>query len=117
MKIDDSNVTIMVADLDRSIRFYESIGLKLKQKWEDHYAMVSAQGITIGLHPSDMPVRGSGSLSIGFMTGSLKEGVSLLEKNQIAYHLREGKSGKYAHFEDPDKTILYFVEPMWEESP
>jgi len=51
MAIKDSNVTIMVKDMDASISFYESIGLVIKQRWANHYAQLTAPGITIGLHP------------------------------------------------------------------
>jgi catechol 2,3-dioxygenase-like lactoylglutathione lyase family enzyme len=51
IKINETNVTIMVRNLDESIKFYESIGLKLKQRWGNHYAMFVVKGITLGLHP------------------------------------------------------------------
>ncbi|MEO6218939.1 MAG: VOC family protein [Ginsengibacter sp.] len=41
----------MVKDMDAAIRFYESIRLTLQNRWEKHYAMVVAPGITIGIHP------------------------------------------------------------------
>jgi len=75
--------------------------------------MVETTGVTLGLHPANEKPEGSGSLSIGFMIGSIKEAIELLGKNQIAYKLDDGKSGKYLHFEDPDGTALYFVEPAW----
>ena len=103
----------MVKSLDQSIKFYESIGLKLKERWEDHYAMVETSGITVGLHPSPEQPLGSGSLSIGFMIDSINDAIELLKSNQIAYKFDDGKSGKYIHFEDPDRTMLYFVEPKW----
>jgi catechol 2,3-dioxygenase-like lactoylglutathione lyase family enzyme len=113
IQINGSNATIMVKSIDISIRFYESIGLTLKERWDNHYAMVETNGITIGLHPSTENPIGSGSLSIGFMVGAINEAVEMLSKNQIAYKLDDGKSGKYLHFEDPDGTALYFVEPKW----
>jgi catechol 2,3-dioxygenase-like lactoylglutathione lyase family enzyme len=113
IKINETNVTIMVKNLDQSIKFYESIGLKLKERWEDHYAMVETSGITVGLHPSTERHLGSGSLSIGFMVDSIKEAMEMLEKKELAYKFDDGKSGKYVHFEDPDGTNLYFVEPKW----
>ena len=48
MQLSSSNVTLMVGDMDRSIAFYESIGLKLKQRWNNHYAMLEGPGITLG---------------------------------------------------------------------
>ena len=113
LKINESNVTIMVKNLDQSIKFYESIGLKLKERWEDHYAMVETLGITIGLHPTNDQTLGSGSVSIGFMIDSINDAIELLKSNKITNKFDDGKSGKYVHFEDPDGTSLYFVEPKW----
>ena len=111
--ITESNVTIMVRDMDRAIGFYEQIGLTLKQRWENHYAMITTTGITIGLHPTEGDSAGSGSISIGFMIDVIDEAKTLLESNNISYRFDDGKSGKYLHFKDPDNTVLYFVEPKW----
>lgn len=114
ISIKESNVTIMVTDMDKSIIFYESIGLTLKQRWDDHYAMITAPGITIGLHPSNDAHTNSGSLSIGFMVDDIDEAKALLEYNKIQYTPQDdGKSGIYIHFKDPFGTILYFVKPKW----
>ena len=48
MLIKDSNITIMVKDMDRSISFYQSLGMTLKNRWDNHYAQLTAPGITIG---------------------------------------------------------------------
>ena len=68
MTIKDSNITINVKDLDRSIAFYESIGLKIKNRWGKHYAQLSTPGLVIGLHPtnSNNLKENSGNVSIGF---------------------------------------------------
>jgi len=115
LAIKDSNITIMAKDMNKSIHFYESIGLKLKQRWGDHYAMISGPGVTLGIHPSDGKPEGSGSVSIGFMVDNFEDVKKLLEKSGIQYKTDDGKSGTYAHFKDPDGTILYFVKPKWEE--
>lgn len=114
MNITGSNITVMVSDMQKSIDFYESIGLTLKQRWDNHYAMLAAEGITIGLHPSDGGELGSGSLSIGFMVDEIGEVKQLLNKHRIAHNeVADGKSGIYVHLQDPDGTALYFVKPMW----
>ena len=114
MKINESNVTIMVRDMDKSISFYESIGFELKNRWENHYAMLNANGITIGLHPgNEKGDANSGSVSIGLMIDKAEEAKSLLEKNNIPHKFEDGKSGIYLHFKDPDGTIIYFTEPKW----
>jgi len=113
IKITESNVTIMVRDMDKSIHFYEQIGLTLKQRWDNHYAMITTEGVTIGLHPTEGTDIDSGSVSIGFMIDKISEAKALLEKHKINYQDDDGKSGHYLHFKDPDNTILYFVEPKW----
>jgi catechol 2,3-dioxygenase-like lactoylglutathione lyase family enzyme len=112
--ITGSNVTIMVKDMDKAISFYEQIGLTLKQRWGDHYAMVFTEGVTIGIHPTHSGETSSGSVSIGFMVDKIDEARALLDANHIAYkEENDGKSGLYLHFKDPDNTILYYVKPMW----
>ncbi len=113
IKITESNLTIMVTDMDRAIGFYEKIGLTIKQRWDNHYAMMTAEGITIGLHPSEGADNSSGSVSIGFMIDKISEAKDLLAANGITYKEDDGKSGHYLHFTDPDNTVLYFVEPKW----
>jgi catechol 2,3-dioxygenase-like lactoylglutathione lyase family enzyme len=114
MNITGSNVTIMVADMDRAINFYSQIGLLLKQRWDNHYAMMEAPGITIGLHPAEGNNNSSGSLSVGLFIDDLDAAKALLEKHGIAYKDEDGSSGHYLHFKDPDNTIVYFVLPKWQ---
>jgi len=115
MKLSGSNVTIMVKDMDKSISFYESIGLKLQQRWDNHYAMIEGPGITLGLHPGGDGDAGSGDLSIGFMVPGFAKAKALLKERgiDVTHEDAGGKSGKYIHFKDPDGTHLYFVEPGW----
>ena len=114
INIKGTNVTIMVKDMDNAINFYESIGLSLKQRWDNHYAMVVTEGITIGIHPAKDAEVNSGSVSIGFMIDKIEEAKILLNKNHIPHKQEDdGKSGMYLHFKDPDGTVLYFVQPKW----
>ncbi|HMC98754.1 MAG TPA: VOC family protein [Ferruginibacter sp.] len=114
ISINSTNVTIMVKSMDASIRFYESIGLRLKQRWGDHYAMVETAGLTIGIHPGGDENSGSGTVSVGFMIKDINEAKTLLEENNITGTTQDdGKSGIYLHFKDPDGTVLYFVQPKW----
>jgi catechol 2,3-dioxygenase-like lactoylglutathione lyase family enzyme len=113
-QITGSNVTIMVKDMDRSIQFYENIGLTLKQRWDNHYAMMGAEGITIGIHPASTDETSSGTVSVGFMIGNCGEAKAVLDSHSIAYQEEDDpNSGLYLHFKDPDGTIVYFVEPKW----
>jgi len=114
MKLTDSNVTIMTNDMNKSISFYESLGLTLKQRWGDNYAMISGPGITIGIHPNDGETLSSGSISIGLMIDDFDEAKKLLTKNGISFKAEDdGNSGNYLHFKDPNGTVLYFVLPKW----
>ena len=80
MVIKDSNVTIMVKDMDKSISFYQSIGFAIKNRWQNYYAQITAPGITIGLHPTDKNPAGSGNISIGFTTDNFEETKTLLSE-------------------------------------
>jgi catechol 2,3-dioxygenase-like lactoylglutathione lyase family enzyme len=113
-KIKDTNVTIMTTDMDKAISFYESIGLTIKNRWGNHYAMISAPGVTIGIHPSEGKNHSSGTVSVGFMIDDIADAKSMLTKNNISFkEENDGKSGLYLHFKDHDGTILYFVQPKW----
>lgn len=113
LRITESNVTIMVKDMDKAINFYQQIGLTLKQRWDNHYAMISAEGITIGIHPYEGDSNNSGTVSIGFMVDKIADARAVLDAAGISYRDEDGKSGHYLNFKDPDNTLLYFVEPKW----
>ena len=115
MQLKEANLTILVKDLDRSVEFYQTLGLTLKNRWGNHYAQLSAPGITIGLHPAEEinQLSGSGNTSIGFTAGSLEEAKPVLEKLEVTVQERNEAGGKFLHFQDPDGTSLYFIEPKW----
>lgn len=114
IKINDTNVTVMVTDMNKAVQFYESIGMVLKQRWDDHYAMVTAPGVTIGLHPHEGEETNSGTVSIGFMVDSVEEAKTMLDINNIAHdEMIDGKSGTYLYFKDPFGTVIYFVKAKW----
>ena len=115
MTIKAAKITIMVKDLDKSVSFYLSLGLDLKTRWGNHYAQLTAPGIVIGLHPtSDANLTGgSGNASIGFTADNFEEAKSLLQKLSIASTSRSEEGGQFLHFNDPDGTALYFIQPKW----
>ena len=113
MTIKEANITINVKDMDRSISFYQSIGLTLKNRWGNYYAQLTAPGIVVGLHPtSDNNLIGnSGNVSIGFTTDNFDEAKSHLEKLDFNVQTRSEEGGQFLHFTDPDGTALYFIKP------
>ena len=114
MKIKSANLTINVSDLDKSIAFYQSIGLTLKERWGEHYAQLTASGIVIGLHPSKQSEPGTDkNLSIGFTAENFGTVNDELIKVGIKTKYRNEKGGEFLHFEDPDGTSLYFINPKW----
>ncbi|MEO9321423.1 MAG: VOC family protein [Nitrososphaera sp.] len=113
--IKDSDVTVMVSDMKRAIRFYvEGLGFKLVANYGDHYAQIIAPGIKIGLHPTENGNRsqpGAQGISIGFMVDDLN--VALARVSEIGVSsVRIVNDGPVtlAHFADPDGNPLYFAE-------
>jgi catechol 2,3-dioxygenase-like lactoylglutathione lyase family enzyme len=115
MHITDSNLTIMVKDMDKSIAFYQSIGLVLKSRWENHYPQLTAPGIVIGLHPAneDYPATGHANVSIGFKADNFEEARTHLKSIPVKVLERNEEGGQFLHFSDPDGTELYFIKPKW----
>ena len=115
IKIKDSHLTINVENIEKSINFYECIGFTLKERWGNHYALIAAPGIKIGLHPTiDINILGnSGHLSIGFTTEDFEKTKSTLRELEIELKERTEEGGKFIFFNDPDGTSLYFIQPAW----
>ena len=113
MTIKDSNVTIMVKDMDKSVSFYQSLGFSVKNRWGNNYAQLTAPGVTIGLHPASETSTGSGNISIGFTTDNIEETKNQLSKLNIQTQARDEEGGNFIHFSDPDGTMLYFIKPKW----
>jgi len=115
MTIKDSNITINVQDLEKSISFYISIGFTLKERWSHYYAQVSAPGLVIGLHPiSESNAQlNSGNVSIGFTTEDFEKAKTELNQLGIETSERKEEGGEFIHFNDPDGTSLYFIKPKW----
>ena len=113
MIIKESNITINVRDLAKSVSFYESIGFTVKNRWGNHYAQLTAPGVTIGLHPTgDSNLSGhSGNVSIGLTTEDFANAKSFLQRLSIKVTERKEEGGRFLHFVDPDGTALYFIKP------
>jgi predicted enzyme related to lactoylglutathione lyase len=114
MKIKESNVTIMVKDMDVSIPFYQSLGVTLQDRWGNHYAQMTAPGIMLGIHPAgEKEFNGSGNISIGFSIDNIEEAKALLAKLSIETKSTQDGGGQLLTFTDPDGTALYFVKSNW----
>ena len=115
IKINAANITINIGDMEKSIAFYQSIGIELKNRWGDHYAQLEAPGITIGLHPSaDFINENSVSnISIGFTCEDFEETRKMLNDLSIDVKERNEDGGQFLEFRDPDGTNLYFINPKW----
>jgi catechol 2,3-dioxygenase-like lactoylglutathione lyase family enzyme len=112
------NATLLVADLDRSVRFYvETLGFKLRVRHGAHWAEVDAGGgLVLGLHPAGEhgPRPGAqGSISIGLEVNQpMDEVVQVLSNRGVVFHgpVREDGAVKLALFADPDGNALYLAE-------
>ena len=113
MNFTDSNVTVMVSDMDRAIKFYtETLSLKLGKRYGSEWAEIQGPGITIGLHPSKESHQ-KGNLSIGLNVDNRDKAVEELQKKGITFHLKHDEATRLAFFQDPVGTPLYLCEVKW----
>jgi catechol 2,3-dioxygenase-like lactoylglutathione lyase family enzyme len=114
--------TLHVSDEDSSVRFYtEVLGLKLAERYGNHWASVQAGSVKIGLHPASAqnPAGRNGSITIGFAAvGGLEEIVKRLEARGVSfpYGIQNDKGGKFALFSDPDGHSLFLYEITQQEN-
>jgi predicted enzyme related to lactoylglutathione lyase len=118
--ISGGNATIIVANMDNSIRFYtEVLGLKLTNRFGNDWATVSAgEGLTIGIHPASAkyPHPGTkGSIILGLdIDVPVETAVALLAKHGLAVKgsIVRSEPGNFVHLEDPDGNDIY----LWEKA-
>src|SRR5438552_2947153 len=102
------NVTVMVSDMDRSIRFYtEALGLKLLMRAGNDWAEIESPGLNIGLHVAGQhgPKPGQqGALSIGLQVEKLEAAMATLKDRGVTFspHIVEDGPIRLAFFGDPD---------------
>jgi predicted enzyme related to lactoylglutathione lyase len=113
------NVTVMVKDMDRSVKFYgETLGLIPGMRFGNHWAEMKASGLTLGLHPMDpkQPApAGGGNLSIGLGVKNLDEAMGKLREKGVSFDspIVDDEAVRIAHFKDPDGTPLYICQSKW----
>ncbi|HEY6422796.1 MAG TPA: VOC family protein [Pseudonocardiaceae bacterium] len=116
--ISGGNATIYVADMDRSVSFYnETLGLRLAFRAGDHWATIDAGGgLQLGLHPAGpaTPVPGTvGAVTVGLAVDEpIEKVVSALEERGVAVRGPVVDEGylKFVYFTDPDGNELYLAE-------
>jgi catechol 2,3-dioxygenase-like lactoylglutathione lyase family enzyme len=113
------NITVMVSNMDASVRFYtELLGMKLTNRYGDQWASVDAgRGLTIGLHPASpkYPTPGTkGGIMIGLEVDEpIQRAVENLKGKGVHFVrpiINDAGDGAFADFEDPDGNSLY----LWE---
>jgi predicted enzyme related to lactoylglutathione lyase len=118
--ISGGNATIIVANMDHSIRFYtEVLGLKLTNRFGNDWATVSAgEGLTIGIHPASpkYPHPGTkGSIILGLeIDVSVEKALSRLANHGIAVKgsIVRSEPGNFVHLETPTGTTSTFGEKV-----
>jgi catechol 2,3-dioxygenase-like lactoylglutathione lyase family enzyme len=108
------NVILMVADIDRAVRFYtETVGLALMFRSGAKWAEVQAPGLTIGLHLAPQPDGRSGpetSISIGLEVKEMDPAVKTLTDRGVLFDQISGPPRRLARFRDPDGHQLYLYQ-------
>ncbi|HEX3430997.1 MAG TPA: VOC family protein [Rhizomicrobium sp.] len=110
----ESQITLMVPDMDEAVRFYtEKLGLHLKARYGNEFAVVEAPGLTIGLHPQPpKPSAQSHPISIGLGVESLEAAMEELKARGIEFPaaIVEDPPVRIAHFAGPAGMPIYLVE-------
>lgn len=113
-QFNESMVTIIVADMERSIDFYtKRLGLPLKTRYGNEFAIVEAPGVLIALHPAPKNGRArEGSLSIGLGVDSVESSMNQLAQRGITFAggIVADPPMRFAFFKDPDDVELYLAE-------
>jgi catechol 2,3-dioxygenase-like lactoylglutathione lyase family enzyme len=117
LNIQNANVTVIVSDMDKAVKFYtEILGLRLISRSNisgNDYAVIQAPGLTIGLNPIQRGIQPGKceSLSIGFEVDDLDNAIKELKTKGIVFPSEIVIEGpvKLAFFTDLDKNPLYPV--------
>ena len=111
-KFNHAFVTIHVADMQRSIDFYTTkLGLEVKSRYGDEFAVIEAPGVAIGLHPATGSAP-AGAVSIGFGVDDVEEGLKQLQGRGITTdgNIISDPPMRFVFLKDPDGVQLYLAE-------
>lgn len=110
----DSQVTLMVPDMEEAVRFYTTtLGLRLKARYGNEFAVVEAPGLTIGLHPQPVAhAPQTHAMSVGLGVESLETAIAELSARGVSFigAIREDPPIRIAYFMGPGGTPLYLCE-------
>lgn len=121
--ITGGNITVLVSDLERSVRFYtETLELKLLKRYGNEWVTIDAgHGLIIGLHPGSVkypPPGAKGGMMIGLEIDEPMEGaVARLKARGVRFTgpiVKDARAGAFANFEDPDGAPLYLWQSAWD---
>ena len=112
------HITIIASDFKKSLNFYtKTLGFKLVQNFDDKYASIEAQGLSIGIHPKEenhlQPKPGNTEgIQIGFAVDNIKEATKELKSKGVKFtkDIFDDGWGFLAIFSDPDSNTLYIGE-------
>ena len=112
------NATVFVSNMDQAVQFYtEVLGLKLTNRFGDHWATVEAgKGLTIGLHPASpqYPAPGTkGGIMLGLeIDEPIDRAIARLTERGVRMTgpVVKSEPGNFVHLEDPDGNDIYFWE-------
>lgn len=97
--------------MNRAVDFYiNTLGLRMLNRYGDHYAEIDANGFVIGLHPASDQVTFGTNMSIGLGVFNFDDTVKELELKGIEFSHEQGGYIRLAHFKDPDGNQLFLAE-------
>lgn len=113
--ITGGTATVYVSNMDTAIRFYTDVlGLKLTNRFGNHWATVQAGTLVIGLHPwsARYPRPGTrGAVQIGLVLSRdepMQALAARLRKHGVEVSdVIRSQEGNYVHFTDPDGNPIY----------
>jgi len=110
------DITFIVSDLARAVRFYEDV-LGLQKKYEfSSYAGFDCGGVEIGLVPGPQNAPSPESPYVDFLVDDLDASYHTLRERGVAF-VKEPEGtlwgARIAQFTDPDGHILQLVQIDW----